>query len=83
MNLELPPENVPTPRFLSDLVALSYEPDVYLEPQTQTRWRLFDDELNRDYDGESDWAKMAEYVGKTYSNVFCESYRRELDRKQV
>lgn len=82
MNNGLPPEDLETPRFLSDLVQIPYQEDTYLCPQSQTRWKLEGNELFRDLEGERDWADMAGYVDQSYSDVFMESYRRALEAKQ-
>ena len=82
MNGSLPDLDVPTPKFVSDLVPLPYQPDILLDPQTQTRWRQEGHELSRDLVGEMEWEEMAGYVGKTYSDVFIESYRHALDSRK-
>jgi hypothetical protein len=58
-----------------DLVRLPYEQDVYLCGETHTRWREIGGLLKRDYQGEEDWKKMAEYVNKAYYDVFIDAYK--------
>lgn len=79
MTESLPPVDLPKPLFLSDLVPLPYQQDIYLDPQSQARWKKVNDDLIRDHDGEADWEQMAGYVGKTYPDVFMESFRHALD----
>ena len=81
-DFNLPSRDVPTPKFLSDLVPLPYDPSVLLDPHTQTRWKLEENTLIRDDVGESEWEEMASYVGKSYSSVFTESYRHALDNRK-
>jgi hypothetical protein len=81
MNKVLPGFNIPTPQFRADLVPLPYHQDILLDPQTNTRWKLEGDSLVRDHDGEATWSKMAGYVGKTYYDVFMDTFRSALDNK--
>jgi len=69
------------PNSIIGLVQLPYQKNVYLCPQTQIRWKYKDGILERDSEGEEDWKKMAEYVGKTYSNVFVDSYNYALENR--
>tara|TARA_Y100001980_G_C14374300_1_gene178276 strand:+ start:177 stop:431 length:255 start_codon:yes stop_codon:yes gene_type:complete len=83
MTESLPPLDIPTPKFVSDLVPLPYQQTILLDPQTHTRWKRDGDTLERDLVGESEWESMAGYVGKTYNQVFMESYRFALDTKNA
>ena len=51
MSQGLPGFEIPTPKFVSDLVALPYHKGVMLDPQSNTRWKLRDNELIRDHRG--------------------------------
>ena len=73
---------VPTPLSREELVSLPYERDVYLCKDTHTRWRDVNGSLHRDYQGEEDWKKMAEYVNKAYYDVFDESYTYAINKNK-
>jgi hypothetical protein len=73
-----PSLDMPKPR-LANMVPLPFQPEVYLCSNTRTRWILDKGELHRDLEGEEGWAKMADYVGKTYQDVFMDSYRHTLN----
>ena len=79
--MSLPAADIVTPLFKSDLVPLHFQPDILLDPQTQTRWKVVDESLVRDLDGESDWEQMAQYVNQSYSDVFMSSFRASLDAR--
>lgn len=68
---------VEAPKDISKLVEMPYDKGVFLCPLSKTRWlRLSDGEYARDLTGEKEWAQMAEYVDKTYAQVFMEAYDR-------
>ena len=81
--MSLPDVEVLTPTFLTDLVALPFQADILLDPQTQTRWKKDGETFVRDYEGEASWEEMAAYVGQTYSDVSMSSYRHALEVKNV
>jgi hypothetical protein len=82
MSSGLPDFAVPTPKFLSELVPLPYQSSILLDPQTNTRWLLENNNLTRDHKGECEWEEMARYINKEYYDVFMESYRFALESKQ-
>ena len=82
MNKDLPGVEIPTPKFVSDLVPLPFQKDILLDPQTSTRWKLGGYGLVRDHKGEIEWEEMAGYVNKSYSEVFMESYRHALGSEE-
>ena len=82
MNKGLPGLEIPTPKFVSDLVPLPFQKNVLLDPQTSTRWKLGDHGLMRDHNGEIEWEEMARFVNKSYSEVFMESYRYALESEE-
>jgi len=61
------------------LVALPYDPSVFLCFDTFTRWRETDSELLRDSQGEHEWKEMAAYVNKTYEQVFMDAYNYAIE----
>lgn len=60
---------------LKNLVRLPYQPEVFLCKETLTRWIYNGKELYRDFEGEGEWKKMGTYVGKTYQEVFMDSFK--------
>ena len=73
----LPDPDILTPSG-SSLVSLPYQPEVLLCKRTLTRWVLDGGELHRDVEGEEGWLAMAGYVGKTYKDVFMDSYNHAV-----
>jgi len=69
-------EEIPAPESTKFLVKLPFDPEIYLDQKTMTRWRETPDGLVRDYSGEQEWEQMGSYVGKTYQQVFQETYNR-------
>lgn len=61
-----------------DLVQLPFQKNVFLCPTTKTRWILNKGDIHRDVQGEQEWLTMASYVGKTYKEVFEDSYNYAL-----
>jgi len=83
MDKDLPRTKIATPRFTDKLVPLPYQKNILLCPQTHTRWKSTNGYLERDLRGERSWDEMGAYVGKSYHEVFMDSYRSALDAKQV
>lgn len=68
-------DNVITPEDPESLVKLPWAEEVFLCPTHFHRWLKKGDSWSRDYHGEADWVKMADYVGKSYADVA----KQELD----
>lgn len=71
----IPSEEIQAPDISrDDVIALPYDSSTFLCPDSLTRWRHEQGNLYRDFQGEIDWDKMSDYVGKTYKEVFIEEY---------
>ena len=79
----LPNPNIRPPNYWDKLTPLPYNEDIFLCPQSSTRWKKTSDGFKRDHEGESGWADMAAYVGKDYFDVFLDSYRSALEAKDA
>lgn len=60
---------------IKDLIRLPFQPEVFLCGKTHTRWIYDGKELFRDFEGEVEWEKMGTHVGKTYKEVFSDSFK--------
>ena len=76
--MSLPDVEVLTPTFLTDLVALPFQADILLDPQTQTRWKKDGETFVRDYEGEASWEEMALLSFFHILSSILPSYHRQL-----
>lgn len=78
MGDRIPSIDLPKPKF-EELIQLPFQKNVFLCPHTKTRWVVNKGEVFRDVEGETEWLQMASYVGKTYRDVFEDSYKYALN----
>jgi len=64
---------------LSNMIPLPYQQNTFLCPESKTRWVYNKGEIYRDTDGENEWIKMGEYVGKTYEEIFAETFKYAMN----
>ena len=63
-------DEITTPEDRGLLVKLPWATEVFLCRKNLHRWLKNEDgTFSRDYHGEAEWAKMANYVGQSYEDV--------------
>lgn len=59
----------------TSLLKVQYQSDLLLCTKCRIRWVEDNGKINRDYHGESEWARMGGYVNKSYAEAFDDEVR--------